>query len=55
MRLKYLGHGFLALVFMIGTLAGLAGGFLKLPRFGGHLRIWEKGVHNGKESIFVPA
>ena len=28
---------------------------LKLPRFGGHLRIWEKGVHNGKESIFVPA
>ena len=28
---------------------------LELPRFGGHLRIWEKGVHNGKESIFVPA
>ena len=27
-RLKYLGCGFLALVFMIGTLAGLAGGFL---------------------------
>ena len=29
-RLKYLGRGFLALVFMIGTLAGLAGGFLAL-------------------------
>ena len=29
-RLKYLGGGFLALVFMIGTLAGLAGGFLAL-------------------------
>ena len=28
---------------------------LELPRFGGHLRIWEKGVHNGKESILVPA
>ena len=27
-RLKYLGQGFIALVFMIGTLAGLAGGFL---------------------------
>ena len=27
-RLKYLGKGFLALVFMIGTLAGLVGGFL---------------------------
>ena len=27
-RLKYLGKGFIALVFMIGTLAGLAGGFL---------------------------
>ena len=25
-RLKYLGRGFLALVFMIGTLAGMAGG-----------------------------
>ena len=32
-RLKYLGHGFLALVFMIGTLAGLAGGFLALLAF----------------------
>ena len=29
-RLKYLGCGFLALVFMIGTLAGLAGGVLVL-------------------------
>ena len=29
-RLKYLGSGFLALVFMIGTLAGMAGGFLAL-------------------------
>ena len=29
-RLKSLGRGFLALVFMIGTLAGLAGGFLAL-------------------------
>ena len=29
-RLKYLGKGFLALVFMIGTLAGLVGGFLAL-------------------------
>ena len=29
-RLKYLGKGFIALVFMIGTLAGLAGGFLAL-------------------------
>ena len=29
-RLKYLGQGFLALVFMIGTLAGLVGGFLAL-------------------------
>ena len=29
-RLKHLGQGFLALVFMIGTLAGLAGGFLAL-------------------------
>ena len=29
-RLKYLGQGFLALVFMIGTLAGMAGGFLAL-------------------------
>ena len=27
-RLKYLGKGFIALVFMIGTLAGVAGGFL---------------------------
>ena len=33
---------------------GLAQG-LELPRFGGHLRIWEKGVHNGKESILIPA
>ena len=32
-RLKYLGRGFLALVFMIGTLAGLAGGFLALMVF----------------------
>ena len=32
-RLKYLGRGFLALVFMIGTLAGLAGGFLALLVF----------------------
>ncbi len=32
-RLKYLGRGFLALVFMIGTLAGLAGGFLALLAF----------------------
>ena len=29
-RLKYLGRGFLALIFMIGTLAGLAGGVLAL-------------------------
>ena len=28
---------------------------LELPRFGGHLTIWEKGVHNGKESILVSA
>ena len=28
---------------------------LELPRLGGHLRIWEKGVHNGKESILVSA
>ena len=33
MRLKYLGQGFLALVFMIGTLAGLVGGFLALMVF----------------------
>ena len=32
-RLKYLGRGFLALVFMIGTLAGLAAGFLALLAF----------------------
>ena len=32
-QLKYLGKGFLALVFMIGTLAGLAGGFLVLMVF----------------------
>ena len=32
-RLKYLGQGFLALVFMIGTLAGRAGGFLALLVF----------------------
>ena len=32
-RLKNLGRGFLALVFMIGTLAGLAGGFLALMLF----------------------
>ena len=32
-RPKYLKHGFLALVFMIGTLAGAAGGFLVLPVF----------------------
>ena len=32
-RLKYLGRGFLALVFMIGILAGLAGGFLALLVF----------------------
>ena len=32
-RLKYLGRGFLVLVFMIGTLAGLAGGFLALLAF----------------------
>ena len=32
-RLKYLGQGFLALVFMIGTLAGMAGGFLALLAF----------------------
>ena len=30
-------------------------GTLELPRFGGHLRIWEKGVHDGKESILVSA
>ena len=30
---KYLGQGFLALVFMIGTLAGMAGGFLALLAF----------------------
>ena len=29
-RLKYLGKGFLALVFMIGTLGGLVGGALVL-------------------------
>ena len=32
-RLKYLGRGFLALVFMIGTLAGIAGGFVALLAF----------------------
>ena len=32
-QLKYLGKGFLALVFMISTLAGLAGGFLALMVF----------------------
>ena len=32
-RLKNLGNGFIALVFMIGTLAGLAGGFLALMIF----------------------
>ena len=32
-QLKYLGRGFLALVFMIGTLAGMAGGFLALLAF----------------------
>ena len=32
-RLKYLGRGFLALVFMIGTLAGLAGGFVAVLVF----------------------
>ena len=32
-RLKNLRRGFLALVFMIGTLAGLAGGFLALMIF----------------------
>ena len=32
-RLKYMGQGFLALVFMIGTLAGLVGGFLALLAF----------------------
>ena len=32
-RLKYLGQGFIALVFMIGTLAGLAGGFLAVMMF----------------------
>ena len=32
-RLKYLARDFLALVFMIGTLAGLAGGFLALLVF----------------------
>ena len=31
-RLKYLGRGFLALVFMIGTLAGMAGGFSRCWR-----------------------
>ena len=30
LQLKYMERGFLALVFMIGTLAGLAGGFLAL-------------------------
>ena len=30
LKLKYMGRGFLALVFMIGTLAGLVGGFLAL-------------------------
>ena len=30
LQLKYMGRGFLALVFMIGTLAGLVGGFLAL-------------------------
>ena len=33
LQLKYMGQGFLALVFMIGTLAGLAGGFLVLMAF----------------------
>ena len=32
-RLTYLGKGFIALVFMIGTLAGLTGGFLALLAF----------------------
>ena len=32
-QLKYMGQGFLALVFMIGTLAGLVGGFLALLAF----------------------
>ena len=32
-QLKYMGKGFIALVFMIGTLAGLAGGFLALMAF----------------------
>ena len=32
-RLKYLGRGFLTLVFMIGTLAGIAGGFVALLAF----------------------
>ena len=32
-QLKYMGQGFLALVFMIGTLAGLAGGFVALLAF----------------------
>ena len=30
LKLKYMGRGFLALVFMIGTLAGVVGGFLAL-------------------------
>ena len=30
LQLKYMERGFLALVFMIGTLAGLVGGFLAL-------------------------
>ena len=33
MSLIQVGRGFLALVFMIGTLAGLAGGFLALMVF----------------------
>ena len=33
LQLKYMERGFLALVFMIGTLAGLAGGFLVLMAF----------------------
>ena len=33
LQLKYMGRGFLALVFMIGTLAGLAGGFFALMAF----------------------
>ena len=33
LELKYMERGFLALVFMIGTLAGLAGGFVTLMAF----------------------